>query len=94
MISTHLVIQTDDGPGERPGDHLEKVGGVSDPGRPVPALLPDVADEEGGEVFKVVGAGLQPHEEDDGEPVEHVVHRGAGEGAPELVPITHLGAKD
>ena len=90
----YLIVQPDHGPGEGAGDHLEKVRGVGDAAVAAGLLLlVHVPDQVAGEMLQVVGAALQPHEEDDGEPVEHVVHRGAGEGPLELLPVTHLRRK-
>jgi hypothetical protein len=41
-------------------------------------------------VLQVVGGALQSHEEDNREPVEHVVHCRARECALELRTVTHL----
>ena len=93
LNKTHLVVESHHSSGEGTGDHFEKVRSLAGRGAACPVgrlLLINVAHQVGGEVLQVVGATLQAHEEDDRQPVEHVVHCGAGEGSTELLAVTHL----
>lgn len=83
-----LFVKLNDAFGEGIGENFEKIW-IADIGVEV-----DPAYHGFGDSLEIVGGALHDKHEDDTEPVEHVVNRGAGEGSPELFPVSDLSDGD